>query len=113
MSSFNKKIIGDEEEIFAHIFFLPSSKKEIADLQFMKSVNCKWVDLSSEARNLLKTAKKGDFGISFGIIDQSGVMPDLKAIDSFFSVEKSFNQGLKVIIVVVSCFSECKTLGRI
>lgn len=44
---------------------------------------------------------------------QSRVMPELKPIESFFSAEKSFDQGSNIIILVVSSLSEWKLATRI
>lgn len=110
-SGLNYEVVGDQDTISAHVFFLPGAKTSIADMQYWQSICCKWDRLCEVIKTDLEKEDKGLQAIRLGVLNQAGVMPELKPIDYFFSSDKSFRQGKKVMILVVSSNTECKTAG--
>lgn len=105
LKALNSKITCPNDQISAHVFFLPNLKRSIPDLEYIDSTISKWDDLRNDINMILRQAGKGTFGISIGIMETRDLVPVLKPIDSFFSTEKSYEQGLKMMIIIVSSFN--------
>ena len=68
----------------------------------------KWNTISSDIDSLLKTTGDGTFGLSIGIVQKAFEVPELEAVDTFFSSPSSYKKGSKIMVVVISSFEECK-----
>lgn len=112
----NSKLNSLYAEISAHIFFLPHLKNQVEDLEYLNSISSNWNDLISKIEMILKQSGKGEFGISVGIMETEGIVPFLTPIESFFSMEKSYEAGASNMIIIVgsldysTCFFMIKTL---
>ena len=102
LKALNSKIENSSDQISAHVFFLPNLKSQVSDLEYIDSTLTKWDDLRNDLNLILSQAGKGTFGISIGIMEIRNVVPTLKPIDSFFSTEKSYEQGSRMMIIIVS-----------
>lgn len=76
---------------------------------FLSTLKSKWNTFSSDIENLLKTAGYGTFGLSIGIVKKAFEIPELEAVDTFFSSPSSYKKGSKIMVVVISSFEECKS----
>jgi cytochrome c2 len=74
----------------------------------MGDLNCRWSSLKTKINEVLTQQIRGHYGKSVGIMTESGVIPDLESLDSFFSAPNSYIKGSAFMIMVVSSFEECK-----
>jgi hypothetical protein len=64
--------------------------------------------MKTKITEVLTQQNRGHYGKSVGIMTESGVIPDLVSLDSFFSAPNSYRKGSAFMIMVVSSFEECK-----
>ena len=106
LKALNSKIENSSDQISAHVFFLPNLKSQVSDLEYIDSTLTKWDDLRNDLNLILSQAGKGTFGISIGIMEIRNVVPVLQPIDSFFSTENSYEQGSRMMIIIVSSLEQ-------